>query len=120
MILASGVILLSPEGRVLLLRRSGAGDHEGEWCFPGGKIEDGETVAEAAVRETKEETGLLLSSPGEVLMRRIADDVDYTTYLVKVDEEFVPKLDAENTAYAWIKPGDVLGEQLNAPVAASA
>lgn len=45
------------EGRVLLVRRRVA---EGQlsWQFPAGKVERGETGEVAAVRETKEETGL--------------------------------------------------------------
>ncbi|MGW6817732.1 NUDIX hydrolase [Streptomyces sp. NPDC055005] len=45
------------EGRVLLVRRRVA---EGNlaWQFPAGKVEPGETGEGAAVRETKEETGL--------------------------------------------------------------
>ena len=45
------------DGRVLLLRRRVA---EGSlrWQFPAGKIEDGESPAAAAVRETLEEVGL--------------------------------------------------------------
>ncbi|UUY52314.1 NUDIX domain-containing protein (plasmid) [Streptomyces yangpuensis] len=42
------------DGKVLLQRR---GD-DGAWGFPGGAIELGESAAEAAVRETEEETGL--------------------------------------------------------------
>ena len=109
MIFASGVILRSPSGSVLLLRRSAAGDHEGEWCFPGGKLEDGEDAASAAVRETLEETGYRVGSPGRVLCRRIADDVDYTTFVTSCDDEFTPKLDDENVAFAWVAPADALG-----------
>lgn len=42
---------------VLLVQRSQSPD-KGRWGFPGGKIEPGETVPEAAVRELREETGL--------------------------------------------------------------
>ncbi|MDH6580322.1 NUDIX hydrolase [Kitasatospora sp. MAP5-34] len=44
-------------GRVLMVRRR-ASEGELSWQFPGGKIEVGETPAQAAVRETREEVGL--------------------------------------------------------------
>ena len=40
-------------GRVLLVQR----EDSGAWCLPGGAIEPGETLAQAAVREAREETG---------------------------------------------------------------
>ncbi len=47
------------ELRVLLTKRtSNLSQHKGELAFPGGKLEPGETYCEAAVRETKEETGI--------------------------------------------------------------
>lgn len=51
--LTVNVILLS-EGKVLLTKRE---DFE-VWCLPGGHVEPGESVREAAVREAVEETGL--------------------------------------------------------------
>ncbi|MGH9172982.1 MAG: NUDIX domain-containing protein, partial [Vicinamibacterales bacterium] len=45
------------DGRVLLIKRA----HEprkGEWSLPGGRVELGETLADATRREIKEETGL--------------------------------------------------------------
>jgi 8-oxo-dGTP diphosphatase len=42
----------------LLLVRRGRGPAAGEWSVPGGRVEWGETVHEAVVRETYEETGL--------------------------------------------------------------
>ena len=110
MIVAAGLILLSPQGRVLLLRRSSEGDAAGQWAFPGGKLEDGEDHAKAAARETLEEIGYRAGSPGAPLMRRIKDDVDFTTFVVPVDEEFVPKLNSEHTAWAWVDPAEALGE----------
>ena len=44
-------------GRLLLIRR-GRGPAAGEWSVPGGRVNPGETVAEAVVRELQEETNL--------------------------------------------------------------
>lgn len=44
-------------GRLLLIRRS-APEGDLVWALPGGGVEPGETVGQAAVRETLEETGL--------------------------------------------------------------
>src|SRR5205814_1452286 len=43
--------------RLLLIRR-GRGPAAGEWSVPGGRVEAGETLAEAVVRELAEETGI--------------------------------------------------------------
>ncbi|MHB1912084.1 MAG: NUDIX domain-containing protein, partial [Acidimicrobiales bacterium] len=45
------------DDRLLLIRR-GHGPAAGEWSVPGGRVEAGETLAEAVVREVLEETGL--------------------------------------------------------------
>ena len=45
------------DDRLLLIRR-GRGPAAGEWSVPGGRVEPGETLAEAVVRELLEETGV--------------------------------------------------------------
>ncbi len=47
-------IITDAQGRILLQRRS----DNGRWGMPGGGVEIGESVAEAIVREVREETGL--------------------------------------------------------------
>jgi ADP-ribose pyrophosphatase YjhB (NUDIX family) len=58
-------IPVTDEGRVILLRR-GIEPGRGLWAQPGGFLEVDETVSEAAIRETFEETGLVLE-PGEII-----------------------------------------------------
>lgn len=48
----------------LLLVRQGRGHQRGNWNLPGGKMDVGETVLEAAMRETHEETGLRVRAVG--------------------------------------------------------
>jgi 8-oxo-dGTP diphosphatase len=52
-------------GRVALVRR-GQPPLLGEWSIPGGVLEVGETLREAAIREAREETGLVVDA-GELL-----------------------------------------------------
>jgi ADP-ribose pyrophosphatase YjhB (NUDIX family) len=58
-------IPVTDAGDVVLLRRGIEPGH-GSWAQPGGFLEVDETVSEAAVRETLEETGLVVQ-PGEIL-----------------------------------------------------
>lgn len=59
------------DGRLLIQRRPLEGLLGGLWEFPGGKVRRGEEPADAAVRETREETGL------QVRVREPAGQVDH-------------------------------------------
>jgi len=50
----AAIIAVIDHGKILLTKRE---DFE-VWCLPGGGVEDGESLAEAAMREAKEETGI--------------------------------------------------------------
>ena len=56
---------VTPDGELVLLRR-GIEPGVGSWAQPGGFLEVDETVHQAAVRETLEETGLIVE-PGEII-----------------------------------------------------
>lgn len=58
-------IPINADGEVVLLRR-GIEPGKGWWAQPGGFLEVDETVTEAAIRETLEETGLIVE-PGEIV-----------------------------------------------------
>lgn len=51
-------VIIDPENRILITRRSLQSSHGGFWEFPGGKLEQGEYALAALVREVKEEVGL--------------------------------------------------------------
>lgn len=56
---------ITEAGEILLIRR-GIEPGKGSWAQPGGFLEIDETVHQAAIRETLEETGLLVE-PGEII-----------------------------------------------------
>lgn len=57
---ACGVLAVDDQRRLLLQRRRDTG----QWALPMGKMELGETPSECAIRETREETGVLVEVTG--------------------------------------------------------
>ncbi|WP_119459345.1 NUDIX hydrolase [Rhodospirillaceae bacterium SYSU D60014] len=102
------------EDSVLLVRRANPPD-AGKWGFPGGKQHLGETIFDAAMRELREETGVV-AEPSEVVTavdvieRDEAGRVRYQFTLVAVlgiwqAGEGVADDDAD--AVAWVRPDDL-------------
>ncbi len=75
-------ILLQPDGRFLLTSRPPGKVYAGYWEFPGGKLEPGESVAQALARELHEELGLRIE-PASVSRWR-EQLVDYPHALVRL------------------------------------
>jgi 8-oxo-dGTP diphosphatase len=73
-------VLIRPDGDFLLTSRPVGKVYEGYWEFPGGKLEAGETVAQALVRELHEELGITV---GAVTPWKI-ELVDYPHALVRL------------------------------------
>jgi len=59
--IVDALIILVRDGHVLLAQRQGTGYADGAWNLPSGKLEDGETVSQAAVREGLEEVGVRIT-----------------------------------------------------------
>ena len=57
--------IVERDGRILMIRRA-LEPEIGLWCMPGGYVDRGEVVEEAAAREVLEETGLVVEVKGLV------------------------------------------------------
>ena len=94
------------DGRVLACRRTSPPAAAGRWELPGGKVEDGETPAEALVREVREELGCTIS----VERWLDAEAPIGERYLLRaarcslVDGEPVP---VEHDAVRWLGAGEL-------------
>lgn len=97
----SGIV--SWNGKVLLGRRSETESLPGQWCTPGGGVNQGESLNNALVREFKEETGLnvvvadgaadfisvqerMLEHRHTVLIFRVVNIIDNNPLLVRSNE----------------------------------
>jgi 8-oxo-dGTP diphosphatase len=95
-------VLIQPDGSFLLTSRPQGKVYEGYWEFPGGKLEAGETVAQALRRELEEELGIHI---GAVHPWK-SEVVDYPHALVRLN--FCKVFDwqgelqmRENQSFAW-------------------
>jgi 8-oxo-dGTP diphosphatase len=92
------------EERLLLVRR-GRQPGLGLWSIPGGRVEAGESLADAVVRELAEETGVV-GSCGALLgvAERRDDDHHFVIldYLVAVDEAVPPVPGTDADEAAWV------------------
>ena len=68
---AVGVVIMDA-GRILLVQR-GHAPQAGRWTIPGGRVEPGESLPQAAAREALEETGLVVEIGAQVYRLTIAD-----------------------------------------------
>jgi len=101
---SSIVVLVDKEDKTLILLRPG-GAHWApfKWGFPGGKIEDGESALEAALRETKEETQLDITN---LKLLNLEVDKPLATYYTR-DYTGTIQIDHEHEAWAWVSRDEI-------------
>jgi 8-oxo-dGTP diphosphatase len=100
----------------LLLVRRGRGAAAGDWSVPGGRVEWGETLHEAVVRETYEETGLEVVVDGFLgWVERIHDPYHYVIldFAVSALDPRQPPVAGDDAAeVAWVPFAEVSDLQL--------
>ncbi|GAA1970046.1 NUDIX hydrolase [Amycolatopsis minnesotensis] len=96
-----GGIVHDGDGRLLLVLRAND-PGRGKWSLPGGKVERGETDAEAVIREMSEETGLLVR-PGALAGTVVRGRFEIHDYFCTIaDGDLRPGDDASATR--WVDP----------------
>ncbi|MBW6432406.1 NUDIX domain-containing protein [Actinoplanes hulinensis] len=110
------VVAADERGRILLIHRT---DND-NWALPGGAMDFGESLPEAAVRETFEETGIKVEITGLVGLYTDPRHVILYTSDGEARQEFSvvftarpvggePTPSAESREVRWVEPGDVAG-----------
>ena len=121
-VLVSAVALIDVDGRVLITKRPEGKAMAGLWEFPGGKVEAGESVETALVRELAEELGIRVEA-SEPFMTL---DYDYADKQVRLDVHHVTRWQGEargveGQPLAWQLPSAMVNwpfPEANAPILA--
>ena len=113
MAVAAHLWLFDVQGRSLFLRRANTGYADGQWSVPAGHVEQGETIAEACVREAHEEIGIVLA-PEELRFSLVQHKRDFDGE-ERIDVFFAANLPTGQTAtireptycdgLTWSEPG---------------
>nr|MBN2278299.1 NUDIX hydrolase [candidate division Zixibacteria bacterium] len=105
--LAADIIIAHPDSEIILIKR-GCEPFKGFWALPGGGVEIGETVEEAAIREAREETGLDIRLEGlvGVYSEPGRDPRGHTVSIVYRATPIGGRLKAETDAAEVMKTGD--------------
>ncbi|MEO8414700.1 MAG: NUDIX domain-containing protein [Ginsengibacter sp.] len=108
---AAGGLVKNKEGDVLLIFR------RGKWDLPKGKLDDGETLPECALREVTEETGLTKIDIVEEINttyhtyiefgKHILKESHWYLMLSKIKETLVPQTEEDIVTILWVKTGDL-------------
>ena len=81
MIHVSKGIILKDDSKVLIAQRPYQKNYGGLWEFPGGKLENGETPAEALIRELQEELNIVVDTGRELVPYTFSDQaMEFTFY----------------------------------------
>ena len=82
--------------------------HPDSWGLPGGKVEYGETMMAAMIRECQEELGVMPEYTKLIPIEKFTSadgGFSYHTFFCSVATEFAPVLNNEHVGWAWISSG---------------
>jgi 8-oxo-dGTP pyrophosphatase MutT (NUDIX family) len=104
-ICSGGFFLARDTKRFLLLHRT-QGRTAGTWGLVGGKKEPTDaTPFDALTREIEEEVGKIPTIKKTIPLELFTSNdqnFQYNTYVIIVDNEFIPTLNEEHSGYAWV------------------
>lgn len=110
-IIAGGGIVENEEHKILFQYR------RGKWDLPKGKLDEGETIEECAVREVEEETGLQNIELGELVgitthfYKEKGIDIEKEThwFAMKVsgEQNLVPQIDEDILELRWVAQAEL-------------
>lgn len=107
-IVAVTAVVQNADGKFLVLKRSDREiAHPGKYTFPGGKVEDNQSVEEALADEVTEETGMTMK-PGKILLKDAAfirpdgQTVKVFSYLCEVEDSSTVAISEDFTDHAWV------------------
>ncbi len=113
------------DGKYLILRESmwpERPDRSQKPDLPGGMVESGETIYEAAIREAQEEAGIAIDEdsllPAYTYSFFRPDKLDYgcwMLFLVELEQKPEIKLSWEHEAYMWLNAEEVLALEIRDP-----
>jgi ADP-ribose pyrophosphatase YjhB (NUDIX family) len=114
------VVVVNDAGEILMIRRS---DND-NWAVPGGAIDLGESMVQAAVRETREETGIeceitglvgIYTDPKHVILYTSNGEArqEFSILLTGVPTGGQPTPSSESSEVRWVPQEDVAGYQLD-------
>ncbi len=108
MLKAAGACIVAKDTkRILLQQRSLDGSYPRTWGFWGGKVEPKENVSQGMLREVGEEVGIDILEyihkiyPYDQYHSRDSE-FSYYTFIVVVENEFIPNINEETGGYAWV------------------
>ena len=117
----SAVVIRDERGRILVVRKRGTT----RFMLPGGKIEAGETPAEAAIRELREEVGAELRPSDLSLLgdwiAQAANEPDHTVHGTIYEHPWIDGLGvrAEIDELRWLHPEELAARDDIAPLLAT-
>ncbi|GAB3429119.1 NUDIX hydrolase [Flindersiella endophytica] len=114
------VAVTNDVGELLLIRRS----DNGNWAMPGGAIDLGESVSQAGIRETKEETGIdcevtglvgIFTEPKHIILYTSNGEArqEFSIVLTGRATGGQPTLSSESTEVRWIPTADIPALQMD-------
>ena len=91
--------------KVVLQYRSPQKNNWSGYAFPGGHIEEGESLVESVIREIKEETGLTISNPQLAAVKnwQLEDGTRYIVFCYKATEFTGQLRSSEEGEVSWVE-----------------